>query len=301
MAQILAIEPDRDRSVILKRLVKESLNIDVVLAESADQAIARLAEAPPDVILTSSLLAPHEDDHVATHLRLSPALDHLPVLTIPPLVEHAAGTPKRSLLSRVLPRLRRRQPNSPTYDFKAVAMRIEDALEESRMSARHNEDDRPARLMLLEAKRTLLLEAGRGPDQSEPISLAQLDTELHPVVYRRDHMARAQRWDDDQLPWLSAVRLTWGADLRLINISRSGLLVESGVRFTLGNRADFELESAEHGLIVRARVVRSDVSQVGSLGVKYIAAAVFERPFQILDPQGSRREAEPSHFSLAIA
>ena len=300
MAHILAIEPDRERSVILKRLVKESLNIDVVLAESADQAIARLTEAPPDVILTSSLLAPHEDDHVATHLRLSPALDHLPVLTIPPLVEHAAGTPKRSLLSRVLPRLRRRQPISPTYDFRAVAMRIEDALEESRMSARHNEDDRPARLMLLEAKRTLLLEAGRGPDESEPLSLAQLDTEFR-LVDRRDHTARAQRWEGDQLPWLSAVRLTWGADLRLINISRSGLLVESGVRFTLGNRADFELESPEHGLIVKARVVRSDVSQVGSLGVKYIAAAVFERPFQILDSQGSRREAEPNHFNLAIA
>ncbi len=178
MAQILAIEPDRERSVILKRLVKESLNIDVVLAESADQAIARLNEAPPDVILTSSLLAPNEDDHVATHLRLSPALDHLPVLTIPSLVEHAAGTPKRSLLSRVLPRLRRRQRIPPTYDFRAVAMRIEDALEESRMSARHNEDERPARLMLLEAKRTMLLEAGRGPDQSEPLSLAQLDAEL---------------------------------------------------------------------------------------------------------------------------
>ena len=301
MAHILAIEPDRERSVILKRLVKESLNIDVVLAESADQAIARLTEAPPDVILTSSLLAPHEDDHIATHLRLSPALDHLPVLTIPPLVEHAAKTPKRSLLSRVLPRLRRRQPISPTYDFRAVAMRIEEALEESRMSARHNEDDRPARLMLLEAKRTLLLEAGRGPDQSEPVGLAQLDTELRSFVDRRDHTARAQRWDGDQLPWLSGVRLTWGADLRLINISRSGLLVESGVRFTLGNRADFELESAEQGLIVNARVVRADVSQAGSLGVKYIAAAVFERPFQILDPQGSRREAEPSHFSFAIA
>ena len=269
MAQILAIEPDRERSVILKRLVKESLNIDLVLAESADQAIARLTEAPPDVILTSSLLPPHEDDHVATHLRLSP------VLTIPPLVEHAAGTLKRSLLSRVLPRLRRRQPISPTYDFRAVAMRIEEALEESRMSARHNEDDRPARLMLLEAKRTLLLEAGRGPDQSEPVSLAQLDTELRSFVDRRDHTARAQRWDGDQLPWLSGVRLTWGADLRLVNISRSGLLVESGVRFTLGNRADFELESAEQGLIVNARVVRADVSQAGSLGVKYIAAAVF--------------------------
>ena len=62
-----------------------------------------------------------------------------------------------------------------------------------------------------------------------------------------------------------------------------------------------EIESPEHGLIVKARVVRSDVSQVGSLGVRYVAAAVFERPFEILDPQGSRREAEPSHFSLAMA
>ena len=32
MARILAIEPDPDRSVILQRLVKESLDVDIFLA-----------------------------------------------------------------------------------------------------------------------------------------------------------------------------------------------------------------------------------------------------------------------------
>jgi hypothetical protein len=35
------------------------------------------------------------------------------------------------------------------------------------------------------------------------------------------------------------------------------------------------------------RVVRSDVSSVNTLGVKYVTAAVFEKPFDAIGPDGS--------------
>jgi CheY-like chemotaxis protein len=285
MAQILAIEPDAERSVILRRLVKESLNIDVVLAGSADEAIAKLAESEPDLILTSSLLSPREDDHVATHLRLSPTLDHLPVLTIPALVEERTQAQKRGLISRLLPKFRRRQHTWPTYDFNAIAARIEDALEQSKSDAKEHEPERPARLMLLEANRTLLLEAGRQSDTPEPLGLIRLDAELRSFA-PRDLQARAPRWNGGELPWLNTVKLTWGPEMHVVNISRSGLLVESGIRFTLGNRAEFQIEADEQDFIVKARVVRSDVASVHSLGVKYIAAAVFDQPFETLELGG---------------
>ena len=301
MAQILAVEPDKERSVILGRLVKESLNHEIVVVRSADEAIARMIDAEPDVILTSSLLAPDEDEHIAAHLRLSPTLDYLPVLTIPPVVEQTAPEEKRGMLAWLLPRFRRRRQQWPAYDFSAVAARIEDALEQSKCDAERSEPERPARLMLLEARRPLLLEAGRDADLSPHVGLARLDAELrsHVAPGARALLERAQRWDGRQLPWLNNMKLTWGPELRVINISTSGLLVESGIRFTLGNREEFQIETDEQELIVRARVVRSDVARVDRLGVKYIAAAVFDKPFENLEPESLVCAPTPSSRSGA--
>ena len=303
MAQILAVEPDKERSVILGRLVKESLNHEIVVVRSADEAIARMIDAEPDVILTSSLLAPDEDEHIAAHLRLSPTLDYLPVLTIPPVVEQTAPEEKRGMLAWLLPRFRRRQRQWPAYDFSAVAARIEDALEQSKCDAERSAPERPARLMLLEAKRPLLLEAGRDPDLSPHLGLARLDAELRSYVApsARALLERAQRWDGRQLPWLNNMKLTWGPELRVLNISTSGLLVESGIRFTLGNREEFQIETDEQELIVRARVVRSDVASVDRLGVKYIAAAVFDKPFENLEPESLVCAPAPSSRHGATA
>jgi hypothetical protein len=188
-------------------------------------------------------------------------------------------------LTWLLPRFRRRRHHWPAYDFSAVAARIEDALEQSKVDAERSETERPARLILLEAKRPLLLQAGRDPDIPPQTTLVRLDAELRafadPGV--RARLDRAHRWDGRELPWLNNLKLTWGPGLRVVNISTSGLLVESGIRFTLGNREEFQFEIDEHELIVRARVVRSDVASVGNLGVKYTTAAVFATPFENLE------------------
>jgi len=293
MARILAVEPDPERSVILQRLVKESLDVDLILTVSAADAITNLYEAQPDLILLSSLLPPDEDEHLTAHLRLAPHLDHLPVLTIPPLVEQGKESEEQvGLLRRFLLRFRRRPRTWRTYDFSAVARRIEEALEESRLNAQDYEFERPARLLLLEAKTPMLLTAASGADiESEALSLVSLEAELRSYAGHRELQARAPRLEWHQLPWLNTVKLTWGAELRLVNISRSGLLVESGVRFTMGNRTEFQLVGSDQEVIVKARVVRSDVCSVNSLGVKYVAAAAFDEPFEILDMQSSKREA----------
>ena len=89
MPRILAIEPDATRRVTLGRLVNEHLGVEVVLAASAGDALLTLVDVPPDVILTSTLLPADEDEQLNAHLRAAPDLDHLPVLTIPPVVEIA--------------------------------------------------------------------------------------------------------------------------------------------------------------------------------------------------------------------
>jgi len=294
MARILAIEPDLERSVTLQRLVSEHLNVEVVLTASTDDALDTLAGVPPDLILTSSLLSPGDDEQLAAHLRAAPDLDHLPILMIPPLVESKESHRKpEGLLSRLL-RLRRQPQTSPTYDFSAIATRIEAALEQSKIDAPDSEIERPARLLLLESRRTLLLEAGRPQAVAyEPASLVRLGRELpSPSGFER-RQARARRWNSYELPWLSSVQLIWGAELRLLNISSTGLLVESDVRLSLG-KTGFQLAGADlEELIVPARVVRTDLSSEDRSGVKYVVAAVFDRPFSSLGPVRSLRELHP--------
>jgi hypothetical protein len=76
--------------------------------------------------------------------------------------------------------------------------------------------------------------------------------------------------------------------LRLLNMSSSGLLIESGIRMTLGNRTDFQIAGADDlEFVMPGRVVRSGVASVNSLGVKYVTAATFEKPFESIGPDGS--------------
>jgi CheY-like chemotaxis protein len=278
MAKILAIESDPERIVILRRLIRERLDADVIVADSVESAIDTLDAKRPDVIVTSSLLSFGDDQQLADHLRQAPALDHLPVLTLPPLVDTDVEVSSRGLLSRLL--RRGRQPWR-TYDADAIAARIEDALLQSKRDAPKYADlwQRPARLLLME------------PDeqpQEETALMYNLDADLARFLGIQPQQDRAPRWERSDLLWLENIRLTWGANLHLLNMSSSGILVESGIRMTVGNLTDFEFEDREaRDYVMSGRVVRSDVAAVTSLGVKYVTAAVFDKPFESIGPDSS--------------
>jgi hypothetical protein len=267
MARILAIEPDPARATTLQRLVRESLDTDVVLATSAEAAIAAMTEDPPDLILTSTLLAPGDDQQLAAHLRHAPTLRHLPILTLPPLIDHDE-TP-RTAIGGLVSRLMRRKPRTwSSCDFDAVATRIRETIEESRLAAAQYRAT---------AVKTDIVEA--------PGTVLQMtDEELRMHCGLGSKRKRARRWTGPDLPWISNVKLSWGLELRLLNISSSGLLVESGIRLTPGSRTAFQLGGPNKDLVVAARVVRSRVSNVDPLGVRYVSAAQFEQSFDSLTP-----------------
>jgi hypothetical protein len=180
--------------------------------------------------------------------------------------------------------LRRDQPSWPVYDRHAVTARVKEALEQSRTDAElYGEVWRPARLLLM---------ADPTP-QAEPVAesvqlIRVLEDAVEVPADATLQRARAPRWKRSELPWLESIKLEWGADVQLLNLSCSGLLVESGIRMTVGVRADFQVAGADElDFVLTARVVRSDVASVGRLGVKYLAAAVFEQPFDGLGPDGS--------------
>jgi len=279
MTRILAIEPDRERGTLLRRLLRDALRADVTIALSTKAALTALSAHVPDLILTSSLITPQDDRDLVTHLRETPALRHLPVLTMPPVAE-APAPHKPGLLAR----LRRKRPSTvaPAYDFGAVAARIEEALMQSKTALA------AANL----APPTVVVEQP-APEIVEAPSVESLVMCQDVFSIRK----RSMRWASWQLPWFSSINVPWAVDLRLINISRSGVLVESGARIAPGAMMSFRIIGPGRDLMMPARIVRSEVAKVDRLGVKYHAAAVFDYAFDTMMPE----ESEPMDREALLA
>ena len=301
MTRILAIEPNPERGALLRRMVGDAVDAEVLPVTSAKAALAVMETHRPDVILTSSILSPQDDRELVSHLRQTPALRHLPVLTVPPVTEPPPTD--NSLLARLR---RRRQPSFwPSYDFDAVVSRIEDAIADSRWAAAHAPHSAPPEIQLVEfapaAARGAELadsvpdaapaagfahfspDAGRDDEFAEFAPQADADSAIPPRGPMRLRK-RARRWEGWQLSWLSTVKLPSGFELRLVNISTSGLLVESNARIALGTRTSFDLWGPYRKITVPARIVRSDIGVVDSSGVRYHAAAVFEHAIDTMMP-----------------
>jgi hypothetical protein len=106
------------------------------------------------------------------------------------------------------------------------------------------------------------------------------DGALAPFLRRPgDHQAREARLTRDELPWLSSVRLPWGDEVALMNISKSGMLVETTSKLAPGSTTDFQISGADTDLSVSTVVVRSEIGSVSPLGVKYQAAVSFANKF----------------------
>jgi CheY-like chemotaxis protein len=96
MSLILAIEPDRQQATELAAMVRGRLRAELILADSAEPALAALGDRVPDLILTSALLSTKDEAALADRLRkLEGAAAHVQTLTIPvldtPMARSAAG------------------------------------------------------------------------------------------------------------------------------------------------------------------------------------------------------------------
>ena len=110
------------------------------------------------------------------------------------------------------------------------------------------------------------------------------------VPYIRSHedqRDRDRRRTRGEVPWLSTVKTSWGLEVDLLNISKTGMLIETNSRFTPGTATEFRLSGPDTDLAIPARFVRSEVAEVGPLGVKYHAAATFTKELHLREQLGS--------------
>ena len=247
----------------MKQLVEERVGAEVVVAPSAAAAIRRMAFLEPDVILTSALLSPQDEAQLLAHLRQRETGPVMPVLTVPPVNDLEIVATARG--ARIFPFIRHAASLRLPYDPGALGERIREALERSRA----------ARLEWLNS------DAGqastRQPDRPSGVG-------AHVTIVRpaRAQVPRAHRWVPTELPWLCSVQTPTGLEARVLNISRSGMLIESRSKLALDSPTKLCLCGQGSSLVVPGRILRSEVVSVDGRGVTFRMATVFAGRLDLL-------------------
>jgi len=303
MARIIAIESDTRRRRLLAMLIREYVKTELRIVESVAAAIDLIREKTPDLVLTPALLAPRDG---ATLIDFVKHIDapYIQLLTIPALdmlVDQPKETPNglRALVSGFG---RRRVPLAPQYDRAMIGAQIVDGL------ARAREAREEYRAMLV--RRVEVEELAKRPGPSFLITAADAAdlTRADRRDVRRVAEVLRQASDEDrrisrrraldEIPWLSAATLSGDIEIGLVNISSSGVLVETGSKLAPGSTTELHLTGPGGALVVPVRFIRSEIASVGALGVKYHAAGAFDRA---IDLAGPRREQKPATPPAVLA
>ena len=270
--RVLAVEPDPYRRRRLKAVLDTRLRDAAHIVASAEEAIRALESELPDLVLTSSFLNPAAVRTLTAHLKSRPDASHVTVLITPQLADAqsaAAPSPRFGWL---------RRPHSLSEPCEAPAFlqQLDEYFQQAR-AAREARD--------LVVPRSRIVDATEMPMAEQPhsIVLRAGGPDGGPIPGRPSDRRRMVRLRHEQLPWLRMARLPWGSDVEVVDVSRSGVLVETTSRMTPGTVVDLEFLGRDLNATVPSRVLRTSVGHVDRLGVRYRVAAAFTRDFGLID------------------
>jgi hypothetical protein len=125
-----------------------------------------------------------------------------------------------------------------------------------------------------------------------------LDVSMEPGENRRLH----ERLKASELRLLRGARIKYGADIRVLDISAGGLLLETSKQLAPDANVVVELLGPESPILVPSRVLRCRAASLGEI-LKYQGACVFKRPLTIpeLAAAGLVRQEAPVARPVAAA
>ena len=92
---------------------------------------------------------------------------------------------------------------------------------------------------------------------------------------------KAPRFDSSTIPHLKSVRQVEGPEVKLINISRYGALIETRQRMVPKSRVSLRLDTKETVYFLDGEVLRCYVYEIDKV-LTYQYAAVFDEDFEVL-------------------
>ena len=96
---------------------------------------------------------------------------------------------------------------------------------------------------------------------------------------------RYPRKPPSAIPNLKTVRIVAGPEAKLINISRSGALVETEARLAPSSQIGLRLVTADAVLVLKGRIVYSRTAALGSSTIRFQSAIQFDEEFPLIDAE----------------
>jgi CheY-like chemotaxis protein len=280
--RILAIEPDPQSGAVLSRVLDQRVRADVVIVGDIDAALKSIAEQVPDLILTSTFLPPAALARLIDELGRRDEAAHTQIITTPHFLD-APDEPPGDESERIL-RFPRQRSGAGRFNCDPAILRTQ--------VGQYLEQARALRMAALDRQKqglgpvTDLIRAARSLDpwqRASPAGLtipsAQDLRALHSLRPADRRQATRRRAADLAGQW--GVRLGPDGDASIVDISCSGVRLETSTRLHPGNLIDLELISMEGSLAVGARLIRTETVDADGPEVKYRAAAMFLREIDL--------------------
>ncbi len=118
-----------------------------------------------------------------------------------------------------------------------------------------------------------------------------------PAGRRKTENRKAPRFGASAIPSLQSVSQVVGPEVKLINISRAGALIESQEPLSKGSSICLKLVTAKNVYLLKGRILRYNVSSVKGNMLQYQSAIVFDEDFTILP---SNTEVEEIYEGVQI-
>jgi CheY-like chemotaxis protein len=301
---IVVIESNAVSAAAIQRALDAHLPAQLVIVTGVEEALAFIATHVPDVILTTTFLAPADDMKLRDHLRRNAGTSHTQVVTLPQFIESVEPDANTKPLSGSGAVLGRRQTVVvQRCDARMLREQVQQYLEQAQALRRHAEDRqqcglagvfaadiaavRPQETWPTVSPSTALVLANR----SESRALAS--TFSLPRDRRRASRKKAADLGD-----------AWGIALpdgegRVLDISSLGVLAETSSYLPPGRIVGLKILGLERTLSVTARLVRSGVADRSGPDVRYRVAAAFVREIDLFPVNAPRSPVSHSPKVLA--
>jgi hypothetical protein len=264
--RVIAIEPDARRARALETLLARDEQLSIEVVPSISEAVAAVERGVPDVIMANALLPPAEEADLIGRLKQMPQARHVPIVDMP--IVETVDIPKKGMTSRL--GIFRSQPRPHRgCDGATLQAQILEYVREARAARRRVDDasDEPT----------------VGADVTALVASNRTEPETSLAMMRGRDRRRARRRRRDEMPWLWTVKLPWGADVRVLDMSSTGIQIETAAQIEAGGRLDLKMIGEQENLVMPAQAVRTETAWVRA-GALYRVGLEFTRELETFGP-----------------